>query len=273
MNNNGQFETRDILNLGGNQADSANQTDEALQGRANAAQQRNNANWLDANNDHILDAKDPAFAAIKLFIDTNNNGQNEAGEAKLLGQAGIKSINLATGEVTYTDGHQDKLTAKQLTADTEGFKLTQIQEVQADGTLKTLDAGTVLEHEGYQGQIKVTDDGGTRWGTVRTQTYEQDAKVVGDWEGTDQQEEHRHGGGNVLADGTAAPTETTATKLGASPNKGGRVQGTECSEAKRRESSPDPIWLGRVADRPMGVSVAGLGALQAANDAAWRLVA
>jgi Cadherin-like domain len=208
---NGQIETRDILNLNGNAGQAGNPTDEAREATASAALQRNNANWLDANGDHILDKSDPAFAAIKLFIDTNNNGQNETGEARSLSQAGIESINLATGQVTYTDGHKDQLTAKTLTADTEGFKLTKIQEVQADGTLKTLDAGTVLEHEGYQGQIKVTDDGGTRWGTVRKQTYEQDAKVTGDWEGTADEAAHRHGGGNVLADGTAAPTETTAT--------------------------------------------------------------
>jgi hypothetical protein len=166
FNGDGQFETRDILNLGGNQGQAGNHTDEANQATANAALQRNNANWLDANGDGVLDKNDPAFAAIKLFIDANSDGQTQAGEAKSLTQAGIQSINLATGQVTYADGRTDKLTAKQLTADTEGIKVTQIQEVQPDGTLKTLNAGQVLEHEGYQGQVQITDAPATKWASA-----------------------------------------------------------------------------------------------------------
>jgi hypothetical protein len=89
----------------------------------------------------------------------------------------------------------------------KGDKLTQINEVNADGTLHALDAGTVLEHEGYQGKVQITDEGGTRWVSEREQTYEQQAKRTGGWEGTAEQEAHRHGGGNV----EGSPTETTAT--------------------------------------------------------------
>ena len=64
-----------------------------------------------------------------------------------------------------------------------------------------------------------------------------------------------------------APVVTT------SANKWGRVQVAAC-----RASSPDPNWLVRVspravAARPSAVSLAGLGALEAANDMAWRAVA
>jgi hypothetical protein len=36
----------------------------------------------------------------------------------------------------------------------------QVQSANPDGTLHTLDAGTVLEHEGYQGKVPITDQGG-----------------------------------------------------------------------------------------------------------------
>jgi hypothetical protein len=214
FNGNGQIETRDILNLSGNTGHAtagasklANQTDEAKLATQNAAQQRNNVEWLDANGDGTLDKSDPAFAAIKLWIDANQDGQMQAGEGKSLAALHISSINFRTGEITYADGHRDALTATTLKADTEGVKFTQIAQVNPDGTLHTLDAGTVLEHEGYQGKVQVKDEGGTRWVNVREHTYEQQAKRTGDWEGTTEQGAHRHGGGNVAG----APTQTTAT--------------------------------------------------------------
>nr|WP_310626077.1 hypothetical protein [Limnohabitans sp.] len=206
LDGNAQIDTRDILNLGGNTSQ-GNPTDEAKQANQNAALQHNNVQWLDANGDGVLDKRDPAFAAIRLWVDVNQDGQMQAGEGKSLASQSISSINFKTGEVTYANGHIDALTATTLKADTEGVKLAQIQEVNPDGTLHTLDAGAVLEHEGYQGKVQITDEGGTRWASVREQTYEQQAKRIGDWEGTPEQDAHRHGGGNVAG----APTETTAT--------------------------------------------------------------
>ena len=207
FNQNGLIETRDILNLGGNKGQEGNPTDEARLATQNANLQRNNVEWLDANGDGQLTAQDPAFAAIKLWIDVNQDGQMQAGEGQSLESQHISSINFKTGEVTYDDGHSDALTAATLKADTEGVKFTQIQAVNPDGTLHTLDAGMVLEHEGYQGKVQITDEGGTRWASAREQTYEQQAKRTGDWEGTAVQDAHRHGGGNV----EGALTQTTAT--------------------------------------------------------------
>jgi hypothetical protein len=206
FNSDGVIQTRDILNLGGN-TNTDNPTDEAQLAQANADQQRNNVAWLDADGDGQVTAHDPAFAAIKLWIDINQDGVQQSNEASGLSSQHISSINFKTGEVTYEDGHTDALTAQTLKADTEGVKFTQINEVNPYGTLHTLGAGTVLEHEGYQGKVQITDEGGTRWASEREQTYEQQAKRTSDWEGTAEQDAHRHGGGNV--DG--APTQTTAT--------------------------------------------------------------
>ncbi|MCX8517949.1 MAG: hypothetical protein ORN29_07800, partial [Rhodoferax sp.] len=206
---NGLIETRDILNLGGNMGQDGNPTAEAALATQYAHLQRNNVEWLDANGDGQLTASDPAFAAIKLWIDVNQDGQMQTGEGQSLAAQHISSINFRTGEITYTDGHSDALTATTLKADTDGMKLTEIKVINPDGILRTLDAGTVLEHEGYQGKVQISDAGGTRWVSQRTQTYEHQAKRTGDWEGTAEQEAHRHGGGNVAG----SPTETTATAV------------------------------------------------------------
>jgi hypothetical protein len=68
-------------------------------------------------------------------------------------------------------------------------------------------------------------------------------------------------------------TVDSLSKLGASPNKGGRVQVAKCSKAKRSASSPDPNWLGRLAARPSGVRAAGQDGCKASNDVAWRVAA
>jgi len=207
-NGNGQIETRDILNLGGNAGQAGNQANDALAATANAHLQRNNVEWLDANGDGVLDKSDPAFAAIKLWVDVNQDARLDSGEQADLASLQITRINFSTGAVTYADGHSDALSATTLQSDTEGMRYTQMQEADAQGNLHTINAGQMLEHEGYQGQVQVTDQAGvTRWGSVREATFEHNALRTGDWEGTAEQNQHRHGGGNV----EGAPTETDAT--------------------------------------------------------------
>ncbi|NBW50010.1 MAG: tandem-95 repeat protein, partial [Betaproteobacteria bacterium] len=214
-NGNGQIETRDILNLGGNAghategaAQPGNHAADALAATANAHLQRNNVEWLDANGDGVLDKSDPAFAAIRLWVDMNLNARLDKGEQVDLASLQITSINLREGTVTYADGHKDALSSTTLKSDTEGMRYTQMQEADAQGNLHTINAGQMLEHEGYQGQVKVTDQAGvTQWGSVREATFEHDALRTGDWEGTAECEQHRHGGTNVAS----APTQTTAT--------------------------------------------------------------
>ncbi|MFN4003781.1 MAG: peptidoglycan DD-metalloendopeptidase family protein, partial [Hylemonella sp.] len=50
---------------------------------------------LDANGDGVIDASDPAFAELKLWRDTSQDGQTGAGELISLADAGIVSLNLA----------------------------------------------------------------------------------------------------------------------------------------------------------------------------------
>ncbi|WP_198386371.1 calcium-binding protein, partial [Burkholderia ubonensis] len=49
---------------------------------------------LDANNDHIIDASDPEFANLKVWIDRNGDAQSTPDELVSLASIGIKSIKL-----------------------------------------------------------------------------------------------------------------------------------------------------------------------------------
>ncbi|MBF0421097.1 MAG: hypothetical protein HQL78_13150, partial [Magnetococcales bacterium] len=79
---------------------------------------------FDANQDHLIDAKDPVFKDIFVWRDGNLNGISEAGELSTLAQKEISSIQLDTttdshwqgsnqvltdGHFTYTDGHMGQL--------------------------------------------------------------------------------------------------------------------------------------------------------------------
>ena len=73
---------------------------------------------LDSNNDGIIDANDPAFAQLKLWRDTNQNGiVNQSGtgttntsELITLAQAGIISLNLANVLKNQATGNGNTLT-------------------------------------------------------------------------------------------------------------------------------------------------------------------
>ncbi|WP_288825062.1 hypothetical protein [uncultured Paraburkholderia sp.] len=49
---------------------------------------------LDANHDNVIDAFDPAFASLRVWVDANGNGTTDSGELYPLSQLGIVSINL-----------------------------------------------------------------------------------------------------------------------------------------------------------------------------------
>jgi hypothetical protein len=50
---------------------------------------------LDANGDGLVDARDPAFANLKVWVDANGNGKLDAGELYTLGDLGITAISVA----------------------------------------------------------------------------------------------------------------------------------------------------------------------------------
>ncbi|WP_025137883.1 hypothetical protein [Achromobacter sp. DH1f] len=62
---------------------------------------------FDANQDGILDARDPYWDSFRVWQDKNQNGISDAGELTTLDQAGIQSISLAPtpqGAMVFPDG-------------------------------------------------------------------------------------------------------------------------------------------------------------------------
>ncbi len=98
---------------------SANLNNESVAGARDAQVQADHAD-LEHNNVQWLDAKDPAFAAVRLFMDLNQDARVQAGEATSLGQAGVVAIDLTAGQIRHADGHVDALTAQALTGETSG---------------------------------------------------------------------------------------------------------------------------------------------------------
>jgi hypothetical protein len=118
---------------------------------------------LDANGDGVIDASDPAFAELKLWRDTSQDGQTGSGELISLQDAGIVSLNLAhtlknqvlangnqlTREGTFTrlDGTTSAMGEFNLAIDTFDTKFA--NEIEIPEALKTLPnmggAGNVRE--------------------------------------------------------------------------------------------------------------------------------
>ncbi|MFY7905977.1 MAG: cadherin-like domain-containing protein, partial [Burkholderiaceae bacterium] len=93
-----------------------------LQGGAQDDNTRTSMGWLDANGDGRLTAQDPAFAALKLWIDVNQDGKSQNGEVQNISQAGITALDFSTNppSIERADGSRQTLTVQDLTAGTLG---------------------------------------------------------------------------------------------------------------------------------------------------------
>jgi Ca2+-binding RTX toxin-like protein len=58
---------------------------------------------LDGNRDGIISADDAAFAELRVWQDTNGDGQTDEGELLTLGEAGVRDINLTYVNASQTD--------------------------------------------------------------------------------------------------------------------------------------------------------------------------
>ncbi len=118
---------------------------------------------LDANGDGMLDARDPAFAELRLWRDASQDGQSDSGELISLAEAGIVSMSLTNtlknqlltngntfsreGSFQRADGSTGGMGEFKLASDTYATRFAQIIEVpEALETLPDLSgSGTVRE--------------------------------------------------------------------------------------------------------------------------------
>lgn len=79
--------------------------------------------WLDANRDGRLDASDPAFAWLRVWID-NGNGEVDLGEVTTLAEQGVTEIGIAASSAVRNGRTSMMLSPTLDTSDARGFRLT-----------------------------------------------------------------------------------------------------------------------------------------------------
>lgn len=141
-NGDGQIGAGELLNLSGN----------AL----------NALNWLDANNDRQLNASDPAFGALRLWMDANSDGHSN-GETQTLNQAGITAIDFGSNPPTVirADGSRTTLTAQTLQGEILGVSyqsvtggVLQLDEQKSAAPIATLHAVNNRQFDGQAAHIR-----------------------------------------------------------------------------------------------------------------------
>lgn len=113
--------------------------------------------FFDANKDGKLDALDPYFKAFKLWLDINSDARTGVGELYGLADAGVKSINMSTGAVSFTDGQTLTLQRTQLSADVRGVAVSAVPDGQG-GVLK---GQYKVQQEGKDAELNMTADAAT----------------------------------------------------------------------------------------------------------------
>ncbi|WP_395057389.1 cadherin-like domain-containing protein [Polaromonas sp.] len=121
----------------------------------------NSLSWLDADGNKILNASDPAFAALRLWMDVNADGQGN-GETSTLAQAGITAIDFGSNppSIVRGDGSRSTLTAQTLTGDILGVSyqsvtggVLQLDEQRNAAAIATLHAVNTREFDGQAGHM------------------------------------------------------------------------------------------------------------------------
>ncbi|MCZ2497188.1 tandem-95 repeat protein [Xylophilus sp. Kf1] len=123
--------------------------------------------WLDANRDGILDRRDPAFAALRLWVDADATGRSHpnGSEVRTLAQAGIVAIDFRTDPPTalHDDGRREVFGAQQYVGDVLGHRYDPVEGgvlqrmEQADGGV-SLQLLAINTHA-FDGQAEHTHQG------------------------------------------------------------------------------------------------------------------
>ncbi len=141
-NGDGQLSSANELFTGGNLSDAAENL-----GLKRLA-------FLDANKDGKLNALDPYFKSLKLWLDINGDARTGVGEVYGMGDAGVSSINVATGAVTFTDNQSITLQPTQLTADALGVSVYSA----TDASGNVVAGQYVVQQEGKDAELTLTAD-------------------------------------------------------------------------------------------------------------------
>lgn len=107
--------------------------------------------FFDANKDGQINALDPYFKAFKLWVDINGDARTGVGELYGLTDAGVKSINVNSGAVSFSDGQTLTLQQTQLTAEVTGVSVRAV----SDGKGGVLAGQYTVQQEGNDAEMNI----------------------------------------------------------------------------------------------------------------------
>ncbi|WP_339379875.1 calcium-binding protein, partial [Azoarcus taiwanensis] len=83
---------------------------------------------LDVNGDGVIDANDPVFAELRVWVDADLNGRTGEGELLTLEEAGVRAINVAYVNSSYVDanGNEHRQVGSFVTTDGETRTATDV---------------------------------------------------------------------------------------------------------------------------------------------------
>ncbi|WP_297726269.1 Mbeg1-like protein [Limnohabitans sp. Rim8] len=108
--------------------------------------------FFDANKDGQINALDPYFNAFKLWVDINGDARTGVGELHGLTDAGVKSINVNSGAVSFSDGQTLTLQQTQLTAEVTGVAVSAV----SDGKGGVLAGQYKVQQEGNDAEMNIS---------------------------------------------------------------------------------------------------------------------
>ncbi len=204
----------------------------------------NSLSWLDADGNKVLNASDPAFGALRLWMDIASDG-NSSGETQTLTQAGITAIDFGSNPpaVVRSDGSRAGLTAQTLTGDVLGVRYT----ATVGGVLESKERGETVLH------------------AVNTRLFDGQADHMhggdADTDGADGATINVRAGDNRLSS-TSANTITTrsqqtSTSLGAGD---ARMQAGAAGSAQTGQAAGQAAAAGAAQVRSNGMAFVPLGA-------------
>ncbi len=83
--------------------------------------------WVDANYDGRIDSRDPVWNELRIWHDTNANGEQDAGETLQLAELGISELNYSMGTYTH-DGQLAQLASPDMEADRDGLRVSVVPQ-------------------------------------------------------------------------------------------------------------------------------------------------
>lgn len=230
---------------------------------AAAGHARNSLQWLDANHDGKLDASDPAFAALGIWLDVNRNGQTDEGEFASFLDRGFACLdfNSTPPLLLAADGTVFNVTEQHLTADVRGdYHQAAFVDTDGDGKADTL-AGVLHAREGgetvlnavvthdYTGEVNHTHGGvaaDSAGGEMRVGLNQGEGeagmRTAGNKQHTQALAEDVISAGDIrVSDGARGPAgQTTLTMVGAGDGRLGSTSSGNGSKGSQRTDTVRP---------------------------------